>query len=268
MHYLTVRKGQSNQMIREVSNAVLFSTASRRLSSPFGYDPRGLEGGRGMHKKIEGVGTAWDWWVRLRDFLDALGIRGVLQGIAMLALATIWHFLLRAFSTLPLWANVGLALVFAVLLMHLWVMVRRAWSLRGLKTVDFKEVGAECLAFQADVFEFLSNRQDSAPMREGIPRGSAQEIGDAMHNQWARNTLRSQQTGIRIHQKFAHRALALNTQLKNLGISQADLWAFDHSIGGVAAYYGAVGELLKAGLLTEARGVDPRVARSFHIFVS
>jgi hypothetical protein len=145
---------------------------------------------------------------------------------------------------------------------------RRAWSLRGLKRTDFKEVGAECLSFQADVLEFLANRQDAAPLREDLTRGTPEEVSRAAHEQWARNVQRSQQVGVRLNQKFAHRALALNIRLKNLGIAPAEMFSFEHSIGGIATYYGAIGVLLQAGSLTDARSVDPAMARHIHIYVT
>jgi hypothetical protein len=221
-----------------------------------------------MGKLTERAGAAWDWWDRLKEIAEALGISGWIRTAAVLVLGAVWTGLVWFFNRLPFGADAGLGLLLAIGCTHLYVALRRAWSLRGLKTVDFKELGTECLSFQNDVFEFLATRQESAPLRENIPAGTPEEISKAMHDSWARGVQRSNQFRIRISQKFAHRAVAINAQLQNLGIKPGDMWAFDYQIGGMAAYFGAIGKLLEAGLLAEARQINSAEIQRLYISVS
>jgi len=46
-----------------------------------------------------------------------------------------------------------------------------------------------------------------------------------------------------------------------------DLWGFDSRAGSIAAYLGAVGDLLERGLLDEARRLDPQDIVRLHLMI-
>ena len=82
-----------------------------------------------------------------------------------------------------------------------------------------------------------------------------------MDRAWQDGVNFSQRTDALIMQRFAPRAFAIAHQMKSLGIPPPNMFHFssgDH--GGIGPYVGMVGELLRKGLLDEARKLDPNVA--------
>jgi hypothetical protein len=141
----------------------------------------------------------------------------------------------------------------AILAAQLFIFVRRAMAIRGLKTLDIQEVGKDCVTFRADVMEYLVARVDAGAGR----RIAGPSNAEAVHAEWARNVDYSNQTRARVVEKFAHRAIAISHLLQLAGIKPPDLWAFDNRAADVAIYIGAVGDLMGRGLLNEARSMDP-----------
>jgi hypothetical protein len=200
------------------------------------------------------------------DAAGALGIQGYLTGAAWIAAVGVWAVLIYALENLPFWSLALLALLLATLSTRLIVELRKAWAVRGLKSLDLQQLGADCLAYREDLFEFLVGRADTAPSRHVHGLGAGNDT-DALHQAWAQGVDYSQKTRARLAQKFAHRAVALNHQLDSAGIRPASLWSFDHNAAGIAAYYGAVGELLKRGLLKEAREMSPDDLQHAHFYI-
>jgi hypothetical protein len=157
------------------------------------------------------------------------------------------------FAAIPWWFLAISALFAAILVAQLFIFVRRAMAIRGLKTLDIQEVGKDCVTFRADVMEYLVARVDAGAGR----RIAGPSNAEAVHAEWARNVDYSNQTRARIVEKFAHRAIAISHLLQLAGIKPPDLWAFDNRAADVAIYIGAVGDLMGRGLLNEARSMDP-----------
>jgi hypothetical protein len=157
------------------------------------------------------------------------------------------------FAAIPWWFLVINALYASILVTQLFIFIRRAMAIRGLKTLDIQEVGKDCVTFRADVMEYLVARVDAGAGR----RIAGPSNAEAVHAEWARNVDYSNQTRARVVEKFAHRAIAISHLLQLAGIKPPDLWAFDNRAADVAIYIGAVGDLMGRGLLNEARSMDP-----------
>lgn len=217
-----------------------------------------------MGKGTERFDRAWNWYDRFKNIAEALGIKGWLQSAALVVLTMIWAALIRIFNHLPFWADAALGVILAISCAHLYIALRKAWSLRGLKHLDIKQLGEDCLKFQSDLFDFLIGRQEVSPSREPFGATTSKDMEIQFHESWERGVRFSQQTGARAVQRFAARALALNVLLENAGIKPVDLWSFESEPGSAAAHFGAVGELLAQGLLTEARQINPADTRRLH----
>jgi len=122
------------------------------------------------------------------------------------------------FAAIPWWFLVISAIYFAILVAQLFIVVRRAMAIRGVKTLDLQEVGKYCVVFHDDVMEFLVARVDAGAGRLSIPRIVGASTSEAMHAEWARNVDFSNQTRARAVQKFAHRAIPISHLLQLTGI--------------------------------------------------
>lgn len=202
--------------------------------------------------------------------LDALGVKGWVTSCLLVACSTVSAVILRLWNGLPWWAVVGIALYLAILATNLSTQLREAWAIRGLKKLDLQEIGADCLKFREDVFEFLVARADTAPGRAaavGAPEHSGGDRHQLLHSAWAAGVDYGNKTRARAVQKFAHRAIGLCHLLQTAGIRPPNLWAFDHNLPGIAAHIGAIGSLLERGLLEEARALDHEQADRLHFYL-
>lgn len=219
----------------------------------------------GLQKSAAKFDTIWGWFQRFRSVAEALGVYGWIRGLVVLGLIALWGILTRLFDHLPFWADAAIGIGLAIACMHFYVVLRKAWSLRGLKKIDIEQLGKDCLSFKNDVFAFLVDRQDNSPKPDGLQDGG--DTRAAMDRLWARERVFRDQTRIRLAQRFMGRAFAMNVQLEAAGIGTPDLWGFEGFAAAIAIYYGTVGELLERGLLAEARQLDPETARRLHVFV-
>lgn len=217
--------------------------------------------------KLEKQAARLNLWSALIErslkVLDVLGLRDKLGGAIVIIAVPLWGWGIQIVDGLSFWMAWASGLLLAALTLQVYVALRKAWSVRGLKTIDLAYLGAECRKFQTDLFEFLVARVDVAPLRhsdDAFVEDPAKR-GAVMHAEWARMVAFNGQTRARIAQKFAHRALSLCALLRDHGISPPDLWSFDHEAATFAAEIGAIGELLERGLYKEARAFNPKAER-------
>lgn len=150
--------------------------------------------------------------------------------------------------------------------LHLFAGIRRAISVRGLKSLDIQALGRDCQQLRSDLFDFLVSRQEAAPNRNAGIHAPREQCDRLMEAAWEAGVNHSRQTEARMIQRFGHRMVALSHQLKQAGIAPPDLWGFSHNAPNIAAHIGAVGELLERGLLKEARDLTFDKRNSFHGF--
>jgi hypothetical protein len=194
---------------------------------------------------------------RLWQVLTYLGVSGWLSGIALLVMAAIYAAAVNVLASIPWYVYVPLALATGTLALHFYIKFRVAWSLRGIKTFDIEDFAKECISYYQDFADFMVNRQEARPRRD------IETSTEEMHRVWQEDVKFSRRTDALIMQRFAPRAFAIAHQMKSLGIPPPNMFHFslgDH--GGVGPYIGIVGELLRKGLLDEARKLDPKVTWS------
>ncbi len=117
----------------------------------------------------------WDWisrsnalasWVeRVWRFVVAALANPWVAGL-MWTLITAGLAVVQALWAYLPWWYVSITAVFAAILVaQMFVAFRRAVAVRGLTTIDVRQIGKECLAFRRDALEFLVERVDEAPGR-------------------------------------------------------------------------------------------------------
>lgn len=185
--------------------------------------------------------------------LGLIGVNGWVSGAVLFAGSILWAWVVRLTSHLPWWAFALVSFAGIILMARLFVELRRAWAIKGIKQIDIAQLGRDCVQLRDDLLGFLVDRIDGAPDRYAGLLGPHEERGQAMEAGWVRATSYNNQTRSRLVQRFSHRIIALNHMLSIAGIGPVDLWGFDHNAAGIAAHIGAIGELLERGLLAEAR---------------
>lgn len=199
--------------------------------------------------------NAWASWAeRIWRTAKYLGVDGWIAGAFWAISALIFAAAIRMIHATPWYVIVIAALLFSTTLLHLWNKWRITWSLRGVKSFDIEKFAEDCCKFYSDFADFMVNRQEAKPIYE------RREGADDMYKRWQQTVNFSQKTDALMLQRFGPRAFAICHQLQSLGIPTPSLFAFsggDHR--GVSVYIGTVGELLKNGLLEEARKLDPKI---------
>jgi hypothetical protein len=218
-------------------------------------------------KKAERVDTALSLVDRLKQVAEATGVDGLIKATIFTALSLSSTAAIRILNHLPFWADYLLGLTAGIGVMHLWILLRRAWSLRGLKKLDIALLGKDCIELHADILRFLVDRMDGAPKDNAMMtvNHGAESIQRAMHKAWEQRARHGNQTRARVAERFAARSIAISHMLTNAGIQPPNLWSFDFDSSSVAAYVGAIGELLSRGLLAEARQFGPEEVRAIRL---
>jgi hypothetical protein len=197
---------------------------------------------------------------RIWDVLKYLGITDQITLAASLVGVALWSWFMTLFQSAPLWVILLTGLAVLTLLARLSVAFRMAWLVRGQKSFDLSAFADECIKYYQDVGMVLGSQ----------PPASHHDLGgtkDDMHLQWQRNVDRSNQMSSLLLQRFGPQTFAIAHQFKLLGIPEPNMFHFPHGdTGGACVYIGMVGELLKKGLLDEARKLDAKATwgASFH----
>jgi hypothetical protein len=199
--------------------------------------------------------NAWASWAeRIWRVAGVFGIHGWITAVAGAALASSLAAILYVLKATPWYVLLVVSVLFAATVLHLWNQLRIAWSLRGVRKLDIGELAEECCTYYRDFADFMVSRHDARPLG-GLNPGDAD-----FHRQWQERVNLSQRTDALMMQRFGPRVFAITQQLKNLGIPTPNLFHFSSGdTGGASVYIGTVGELLKNGLLEEARKLDPKV---------
>lgn len=204
------------------------------------------------------VGAA-NTWLSLIDRLwkvtGYLGITGWLSATVGLGLFA-WFWVAVDFVTaLPWYLLLLIALLFATLCLHFYNKARIAWSLRGVKSFDIEEFAEECQAYYRDFADYMVSRQDARPVHH---RDSNDR--DDSYKKWQDDVAHSMKSDALVMARFGPRAYSIAHRMTGLGIKPPNLFHFPHGDhGGVGVYIGLVGDLLKKGLLEEARKQDPQI---------
>lgn len=211
----------------------------------------------GTLEKADKLNTAVPLADRLRQCAGAVGIDGWLKGLATVSLGVLWGILLRMEDGLPLWADCLLGLAFAIASTHLYITLRIAWSLRGLKAQDITELGRQCVEFRDDVFRYLIAEQGSAANEHEWLPAIEDALAYTKSINWEVLRTHDGAHGGESIGRFKPRLVAIAQLFKNIGIRGPDIGGFERNPSSAAAYVGAVGVLLERGLLAEAREFDP-----------
>lgn len=190
---------------------------------------------------------------RVWAFAKEFGVVNQAIAAAWLLILASWGWAMTYLQSLPVWAWLLTGAIFATYSVKLWNAIKVARSLRGVKTLDIQQFGADCLTYYRDYAAIMANRGTPNRFAEGH---SAEE----MHRQWQRGVELSERTAALVMERFGPRAYALVQQMSALGIPRPSTFHFSHGgDGAVSLYIGLVGEMLNKGLLDEARKLDPNV---------
>ncbi len=207
------------------------------------------------------------WLKRVREVLKTFGLWGRVEAAVTVGVTVAWGVLLRWLGQLPVWLAIIAGLATAILVVHLATAFWKAWLLRGVKSLDIAQLGRNCVQLGAAMLEFLATRRETAPSRYAPMVGDQEAVSRALHEAWAQGVHYSQQTEAKLAEKFAPLVISLSHLLRLASIKPPDLWAFNVHAGSIAAYLGAVGDLLERGLLDEARRLDPQEIVRLHLMV-
>jgi hypothetical protein len=198
--------------------------------------------------------NAWAaWGERLWHAAQSLGISGWISFWVASGIAGGFAITMRLLSATPWYITSIGALIFATYALQFWNKLRIAWSLRGIRKFDLEKFADECCGYYRDFADFSVTRQEMAP---AFVMASSEEARKSMQ---AQSDFR-RRTDVLVMQRFAPRAFAIAQQFNRLGIPLPNLFHFSSSdTGGASVYIGMVGELLKKGLLDDARRLDPRM---------
>ena len=154
-------------------------------------------------------------------------------------------------SSIAWWIWLPVALLTSLLVISLYILVKQAWIIRGIKRFDIIEFSKECQDYYKSWAAFAASRVTFRHHHMGGDQGTA-------HREWEIMVDQSRRAEAQMFEQFGPRAFAIVHQIAILGIPKPNMFHFasgDH--GGVGVYIGVVGELLSKGLLDEARKLDP-----------
>lgn len=211
----------------------------------------------GTLEKADKLNTAVPLGDRFRQCAGAVGIDGWIKGLATVSLGVLWGVLVRMHDGLPFWADSLLGLAFAIASTHLYIALRIAWSLRGVKAQDITELGRQCVEFRDDVYRYLIAEQGRAANEHEWLPASQDALAYTKSINWEVLKAHDRAHGSESIGRFMPRLVAIAQLLRNAGIRGPDIGGFDRNPSSAAAYVGAVGVLLEQGLLAEAREFDP-----------
>lgn len=201
------------------------------------------------------------WGERFVRLGAALGINSWAQALVGASIAAAYPAMSHFIGLWSWWIAIPVGLVVATYALKFYAAFKAALAIRGIKTLDIQQVGKDCVTFRTDVMEFLVGRLDAAPSRFVSARLTEAPAIEAARREWAKNVDYNNQTRARVIQKFAHRAVTICHLLERTAIKPPSLWGFDHNAADIAAYVGAIGDLLERGLLKDARAMDPEELR-------
>lgn len=206
--------------------------------------------------------TVASFFGRVWEIAKWLEIDGFLKFLFFLAMTSVIGVVHEYLGKMPWWLMISIALLIAVSLTNLFIRIRLAWSVLGIKKFEIGQFADECLSFYRDFSSFMVQRQDARPDRAGpSPERDA-------HAEWQRGVNFSNKTNALMFERFAARAFAIAHQMKELGIPSPNMFHFPHGDhGGVSVYVGVVGELLRKGLLEEAKKLDPKTMWGATLYV-
>lgn len=218
--------------------------------------------------KVEQKAARLNLWTALIERGGSLLIvLGGWQYVAPLGTALVsgWALAVHYVDRTPFWGSCIAGLILCACTFNVIVAVRRAWSIRGIKKLDLSILANDLKKFREDAFEFLLMHQEV--LHASLP-GENIEISELSRDRaWELRRDFSQKTSALAAQRFAHRAMALIHLLAQADIPPPSLWAFDHELPNIAAYFGAVGELLERGLLEEARSMTHPRENRMHLYL-
>ena len=148
------------------------------------------------------------------------------------------------------WVWLPVGILTSLLTISVYIAIKKAWMIRGIKSFDLQEFSRECLDYYRSWAAFASSRAYR-------PRHASDDQAGA-HREWEIMMEQSRRAETQMFEQFGPRAFALVHQMEVVGIPKPNMTHFslgDH--GGVGVYIGVVGELLSKGLLEEARKLDP-----------
>lgn len=215
-----------------------------------------------MSKGLDTADKVWTWSERAWEVAKYFGVDGWVSLAILAVSAAVWGGILKFLSAVPWWLATAIGLLLAILLVHLYNRLRIAWALRGVRRLPIEELGADCVLFYAEYSDFiLAVRQDPAVT---VMTSSGQED---MHRQWQQESARRARAQAEVFKRFAPRIYALAHRLVLLGIPAPNLFHFPHGDhGGAGVYVAIAGELLKKGLLEDAKKLDPKITWGASIY--
>jgi len=190
---------------------------------------------------------------RLIKIARYLGIDGLIKTFVFAVAVYGWTIVVRVVDQSPFWLATLVSVLTVIAVVRLFAAIKTALSLRGIKEVDIPKIGEDCQRLYREAAGFLAQR------RENEPRWMDAE-GDEVRRRHSEMASYGNVTNARMMEKFGTHALALSHVVGRLGIPQPNAFSLSHGdSGGVIIYLGIVGDLLKDGLLEEARTLDPNM---------
>lgn len=214
----------------------------------------------GFWKSADRTETAISLAERAMAVIDYLGLKQPLRAAlwTTILLATAW--ISRMWDHFPYSLVICISLFAAACAARLYIAIKAALAIRGIKKLDLAELGAACTQFYRDFSDFVTSQSYSSlgAIHEGTPR-----------EQWERRTAHTTRVNGLMMQRFGTRAFSLAHQIQSVGIPAPGMFHFSaYDAGGAAVYIGVVGELLSKGLLEEAKKLDPKLTWGATIYTA
>lgn len=185
-------------------------------------------------------------------FLDAIGVKTWITGVVWFGLSGVSAMIVWLHDHLPWWAIAAIALLLASLTTRLFAELRRAWAVVGIKKLSLDTAAMACERFEERYWNFIEANQHEIQMATINPYTTAPDMRVELEK--AREV--EEVVMRKMRGRLGSEVGALIAILSSLNIMAESDFRSLHWSNGLARYYGAVGRLLRQGLLEEAQNLD------------
>jgi hypothetical protein len=185
-------------------------------------------------------------------FLDAIGVTTQIKALFLLIAAGVWAMISWLVGHLPWWATTAIALGLASLTTRLLTDLWRAWAVIGIKKLSLETAADACEKYEQRYWDFITGHQQEieAAVSHRYCDG-ASIMAEFEKAQKAEEIIMT-----KMRERLGSEVGALIAMLSSLNIQADSDFRSLHWSNGPARYYGAIGKLLRCGLLEEAQKLD------------
>jgi hypothetical protein len=203
-----------------------------------------------FEKPINRLNTWAEFFRNLKEVGELFGVTPASIGVAILPTILLVGSMIYQFVP---WYWIVVVAIFTVgAFLHLFAGVKKARAVKGIKRLSLDVVAQACETFEERYWNFLEAQKTELRAMNALRYGRFEDRSTA----WDQERQLEEETMRRMKERLGSEVGALVAMLTPLGINAESDFRSLHWSDELARYYGAIGKLLKRGLLEEAQKLD------------